>query len=100
MSNSKKMEACLVCVIACERCITDCILDSKRDCIAICRDCVDICSIAARFSARDSVYSKELFALCVKVCKACAEECRKHEVHHESCRECADACIKCAELCV
>ena len=29
----------------------------------------------------------------------CSLECAKHAMHHASCKECAEACIKCAALC-
>ena len=36
--------------------------------------------------ARDLQYSIDLYA------KACAEECAKQASHHETCKECAEAC--------
>lgn len=99
MDNSEKISACLRCVIVCEQCITDCILDRKFSCIPICRDCVDICILAARYGARDSRYAKELFDLCTKICKDYAEECSKHEAHHETCKECAIVCQICVDMC-
>ncbi|MDI9730490.1 four-helix bundle copper-binding protein, partial [Stutzerimonas stutzeri] len=39
----------------------------------------------------------EFCALCAKICRACGEECAKHQMDH--CQECAKACMKCAEEC-
>ena len=66
-------------------------------CIELDRDCADICSLAAVLMSRDSELAKEFCALCAKVCRACAEECGKHQMDH--CQECAEACRKCAEEC-
>ncbi|OFZ00667.1 MAG: four-helix bundle copper-binding protein, partial [Bacteroidetes bacterium RIFCSPLOWO2_12_FULL_31_6] len=72
MKNLKScIDACLVCVVTCEECITDCIKDGNQDCISLCRDCADICTLCARFDARGSAYGQELHALCAEICKAC-----------------------------
>lgn len=100
MKNLKScIDACLACMVTCEKGITDCIKDGNQECIVLCRDCADICALCARFDARGSVYGKDIHALCAKICKACSEECAKHASHHASCKECADACKKCAEVC-
>ena len=66
-------------------------------CIELDRDCADICSLAAVLMSRNSELAKEFCALCAKVCRACAEECEKHQMEH--CQRCAEACRKCAEEC-
>ncbi len=33
------------------------------------------------------------------VCKACEDECRKHEKKHQACKDCAEACAACAKEC-
>lgn len=101
MKKSKKcIEATIACAIACETCITDCIEAGNKECILICRDCADICSLVARFEARDSRFRKQLHDLCAAVCEACAIECSKHAHHHESCKVCAEACTTCAAICL
>lgn len=90
---------CLACLLACEKCSTDCINEGRKLCALLCRDCADICALCARFEARNSNYHKDICALCAKTCKACAEECSKHAAHHVSCKECEEACNKCAAVC-
>ena len=93
------MDACLACVVSCERCITDCVKDGNQECILLCRDCADICDLCARFEARGSQFGQALHVLCAKICNACSLECAKHASHHVSCKECAEACKKCAAVC-
>ncbi|EAZ94676.1 hypothetical protein FBBAL38_12860 [Flavobacteria bacterium BAL38] len=100
MKNLKScIEAYLACLVTCEKCITDCIKDGNQDCILLCRDCADICALFARFDTRGSEYAQDLHDLCAKICKACSVECAKHASHHESCKECAEAFKRCAEVC-
>ena len=47
--------------------------------------------------ARNSEHAAAICALCAQICKACAEECAKHEADH--CKSCAQACLKCAQEC-
>lgn len=93
------IDACLSCLVTCERCIADCIDDGHLRCISLCRDCADICTLCAKFDARGSGYGHQLHALCAEICKACSIECAKHASHHDSCKECAEDCKKCAEIC-
>lgn len=100
MTISKNcIDACLACLINCEKCITDCVAAGNKECILLCRDCADVCALCARFEARGSQFSKNLHGLCAEVCKACSIECAKHASHHTSCKECAETCIKCATIC-
>ena len=100
MKESKNCtDVCLECLIACERCITDCIAADNKTCIILCRDCADICALCARFEARGSQFAHDLHTLCAKICRACSLECAKHAAHHESCKICAETCKKCAEIC-
>ncbi len=93
------IDACLACLVTCEKCIPDCIKSGNQECIRLCRDCADICTLVAKFDARGADYGQELHAICAKICRACAIECEKHANHHESCKECAEACRKCAAIC-
>lgn len=100
MKTSKEcIDACLACLTTCEICLTDCVKVVNQEIILLCRDCSDICALCARFEARESDFRNHMHALCAKICKACAIECNKHCAHHLSCKECADACLKCAEIC-
>lgn len=98
-TSTNRMDTLLACLIACERCVSDCVESDNKQCILLCRDCADICSLVARFEARGSQCSAGLNALCSEICRACSIECSKHAAHHDSCKECAEACIKCADIC-
>lgn len=99
MTNSKnRIEACLAAVVACEKCMADCILEGHKECIALTRDCADICALYARLEARNSIYAKDLRKLYGAVCLACAEECSKHASGRSSCAECAIVCRNCAQI--
>ena len=85
----------------CETCASACLREDDvkmmARCIELDRDCADICRLAAILMSRESDYAKEFCALCAKICRACGEECAKHEMDH--CQECAKACMNCAEEC-
>lgn len=91
----------LECALACENCATQCLKEDDvkmmSRCIALDRDCADICLQGARLLQRESAIALQYLLLCEEVCRACAEECKKHE--HEHCKSCAEACMACAELC-
>ena len=92
------LEACLACMIECEKCATMCIdMKGHEECVKVCRDCADICNLCAVLCARGSQFADALCALCVKSCEACAAECSKHDM--DCCKSCAEACKKCAEAC-
>ena len=38
-------------------------------------------------------------AVVMDMCKACEDECRKHEKKHKSCKDCADSCAACYTEC-
>ncbi|MFN5295152.1 MAG: four-helix bundle copper-binding protein [Flavobacteriales bacterium] len=86
-------------MIACERCLTDCIENSRSECAELCRECADICALTARMNARNSTFGPDISALCAMVCSACADECAKHAMHHEACKQCAAACRQCVGTC-
>ncbi len=95
------LQACTDCAVACERCASACLgeenVRSMARCIELDRDCADTCRLAALLMARNSSLAKDACRLCAWICRACGEECGKHE--HEHCRQCAAACRLCAEAC-
>jgi len=96
MGKSKRISAFLTCIVACEKCITHCIKAGNQECVRLCLDCADVCALCVRLEARNSEFARDMFALCTKVCEACAEECGKHAQNHETCKDCAVACTQCA----
>ncbi|MBC5991845.1 four-helix bundle copper-binding protein [Pontibacter cellulosilyticus] len=100
--RTNELEHVLIkCITACETCATACLHEDNvkmmARCIMIDRDCADICTLTARFMARDSEHTKHVMKECIEICRQCEAECRKHD--HDHCQKCADACRECAEAC-
>lgn len=95
------IRACYECAAECDNCAAACLQEADpnemAECIALDLDCADICRTAAAVMARASQNAEVFCALCAEICRACADECRKHPV--ERCRMCAAACLRCAEEC-
>ena len=70
-------------------------------CVRICLDCADICDATGRVLSRHTGYDANLtravLEACAAACKACGDECARHEQDH--CQRCAEACRACAEEC-
>lgn len=100
MKNSPScIQACLLCLVACERFIIESVKYGNQECILLCRDCADICALYAKFDARYSDYGWKLHELCSEICIACSLECAKHGSNHNCYKYCAQACEKCAAIC-
>ena len=101
INNSACAEACNACADACDNCTSSCLKEqhvaAMARCIQLTIDCAALCRLAASFAARDSIYAKELCALCASICDACAAECGQHD--HDHCQACAAACKRCADEC-
>ncbi|MBD1395096.1 four-helix bundle copper-binding protein [Mucilaginibacter glaciei] len=91
----------LACAVACNHCAISCL--SEKDvkmmakCIGLDLECAAVCRSAAELMSLGSNYSVQLCRICSDACKACAEECNKHDMKH--CQECAAACRDCASAC-
>ena len=89
------------CITACETCMTMCLQEDDVKmmvgCIQLDRDCADICTLTARFVARNSAHAKHVMKECIEICRKCAEECGKHD--HDHCQHCAEICRECADAC-
>ena len=89
------------CITACETCMTMCLQEDHVKmmvgCIQLDRDCADICTLTARFVARNSAHAKHVMKECIEICRKCAEECGKHD--HDHCQHCAEICRECADAC-
>ncbi|MDX5346513.1 MAG: four-helix bundle copper-binding protein [Hymenobacteraceae bacterium] len=89
------------CITACETCADLCLQEDNvkmmADCIRTDRDCADICTLTARFVARNSKHAPHVMRECIEICKECEKECRKHD--HDHCQHCADICKECYEAC-
>lgn len=95
------IQACFDCTAACNQCFAACLQEEDvkmmARCIALDVDCAAICSLAANAMARNSEQAQAICALCAKICRACGDECAKHEAQH--CKDCAKACYRCADEC-
>jgi hypothetical protein len=100
-SSQALLQQLLECAIACEHCAMSCLNEEQVNmmtrCIELDRDCADTCLHTAKLVTRESEISDVILAVCEKICRICAEECRKHNNDH--CRTCAEICERCAEAC-
>ena len=89
------------CITACETCASMCLQEDDVKMMARCiqtdLDCADICSLTAKYVARESEFTSDILRLCIDICKACYEECKKHD--HDHCQKCAEKCKECYEAC-
>ena len=89
------------CSTECNICLAACLdeedVSMMARCIELNTDCSGICTLAASFLARDSESVATLLALCSEICRACADECMKHDAEH--CKKCANICYECARMC-
>lgn len=89
------------CAAACEMCLDACLdeqdVQKMVECIRLDRDCAKICRITASFIASNSDHAQHLVKECEEICRACGDECSKHEADH--CQKCARACYECADAC-
>ncbi|MGZ8414256.1 MAG: four-helix bundle copper-binding protein [Gemmatirosa sp.] len=97
------VEACFDCAQTCSACADACLAEDSvaelRGCIRLNLDCADVCDAAGRILARqtaaDPPFVRELLRACLVACQACGAECERHAGHHEHCRVCAEACLRC-----
>ncbi|CAM7320510.1 four-helix bundle copper-binding protein [Phytobacter diazotrophicus] len=96
------IDACYQCAIACEHCAASCLneddLAMMRNCIKLDVQCSALCRLVAQFMTLESDHIMPLCRICVDVCRACAEECGRHQ--HAHCQQCAQACRACAQACL
>ena len=100
-NNKSLIDVLYKCAAACDHCATACLdedhVKMMAACIKLDIDCADICRLTASFIARGSVHGRHLLKECAEICRACSEECAKHNEEH--CQECAAACKQCEEAC-
>lgn len=88
------------CMEACNHCYTSCFeedANNMKACIRLDRDCATICASFEQALTYDTAFVQEYAQLCATACKACGEECAKHEPDH--CKKCAEACFECEDAC-
>lgn len=99
--NQTLRQALNDCVAACEMCASACLQEEDVQmmarCIQLDRDCADLCALTARYVARGSEHTQQILQVCADLCRACGDECARHDMDH--CQECAEACRRCEEAC-
>ena len=63
-------------------------------CAARVGEMIPVCQTLASLAALESSQLKPYAKICIDVCQACEDECRKHTAHAAICGQCADACAK------
>lgn len=101
------IDACAQCAQTCIACADACLAEESAARLARCirtdLDCADACAAAMWIFSRQTEPDERVLEAQARalgaVCRACAEECAKHESMHEHCRICAESCRRCAGLC-
>lgn len=93
------------CVMFGEACIGHCLellADGEKD-MAACAQSVEqmmsACTMLRQLATWKSAYVPRMAAVVMDMCKACEDECRKHEKKHKVCRDCAESCAACFTEC-
>lgn len=60
-------------------------------------DCADICGLTAKFLARNSMFARQITALCACICEVCGNECARFP--DSMSQQCAQMCLHCASAC-
>ena len=93
----------LNCVKKGEACIQHCLAhfgdETLAECAASVQEMLPICATLSKLASYESRHLKEYLKVCIQVCKDCEKACRVHENTHVPCKECADACARCAREC-
>ena len=98
------IDSALDCVKTAELCIDHCIEvlatgdTSLAECARRVQELGAVCTTLFKMASHDSVHLKETARLASAICKDCEKECRKHK-KHQSCLNCADACVSCLKEC-
>ena len=93
--------ACAQCREVCLRCAGEDfkVVSRLRDCARLALDCATACGALLEVLGRDSAHHGDFARLCAHLADDCARECDKFAGEFEHCRECRDACVRCAEEC-
>ena len=93
------------CVSSGEACIDHCLdLLSQGDKeMAACAKSVEqvlaACTMLRQLATWKSAYAPRMATVVMDMCKACEDECRKHEKKHKECKDCAESCAACFKEC-
>ncbi|MCF4100886.1 four-helix bundle copper-binding protein [Gillisia sp. M10.2A] len=101
MRNEKLIHALGNCINHCNYCADACLDEDNVKmmvkCIRTDKVCAEVCAALNQVLATGYTDVNDLVKYCIKVCKACAEECEQHD--HKHCQDCAKACNDCVKAC-
>ena len=93
--------ACHACAVACQHCAASCLQEpdvkAMVRCIELDMDCAQLCQVSIALMAGASEFAPALCGVCAQACRACGDECARHDMDH--CQQCAEACRRCAQAC-
>ena len=98
--NAALVRVALECAGTGELCLHHCFTEFAKgqtmlaQCAARVGEMVPVCRTLASLAALESSHLKAYAKICIDVCQACEDECRKHAAHAAICGQCADACAK------
>ena len=100
--NQEQIEACITaCAAGAQECRAFC--DAHRTdarmliCVINCRDCAELCEICVRGLEHGARVANALCLACAAACELCVSAFRMYDA--ESCKQCTDACCRCAAEC-
>ena len=98
--NAALVRTALECAGTGELCLHHCFTEFAKgqtmlaQCAARVAEMVPVCQGLASLASLESKYLKAYARVCIDVCQACEDECRKHANHAAICGDCADSCAK------
>ena len=93
----------MLCSLFCTSCADACVAEDRdmAQCIRNCLDCADVCAATARLAVRRTAQNIDVLRAqleaCITACETCAAECESPDNPH--CSLCAKMCRECAEDC-
>jgi Cys-rich four helix bundle protein (predicted Tat secretion target) len=102
--NEKLIAAAADCVLKANICLQHCIVllgegdKTMAACAQSSSQVIAMCTALEQMAAAESKHLPQLAKVCMDVCKACEEECKKTEKHPE-CKACKESCAACYKEC-
>ena len=103
--NQPLIDAAGDCVQKSQACVAHCnklLGEGDKDmsaCQATALQTLALCTALQQLANLNSPHLAKVAAAAADICKACEDECRKHDKKHETCKACGDACAACAKQC-
>jgi Cys-rich four helix bundle protein (predicted Tat secretion target) len=103
--NQSLIDAAGDCVQKGQACVAHCntlLRDGDKDmanCQSTAMQTIAICSALQQLANLNSPQLAKVASVAAELCKACEDECRKHEKKHQTCKDCGDACAACYKQC-